>query len=300
MLQFKEIEKSSYRIYLKKNTKADYTMDEKQYCFKYINECCHPKCVYTRTRTNMRERFENFILRTNKKKTGLNILFYGSFLLYQELKLVLMLNSQLTEIHFTDYAYKNLLTNQDHTYINVFTEFMEYISARKLNTKVYIHSDPDKLNKSIMFHRRLDIICGIDIDYVYDKNNNRSIMKEIARNMLNIDGVMYMSQHDLVQVDLCCYEISNNNSVILVSTEDFVKPNYYTKYWIKNFFNKIYYPISIIGLLGTLFLIKKSPILAIIASTYYVIDILYKYLLDWDNPVSYKKKITKFSSLLKI
>ena len=303
MLQFNEVEELSYRLSFDKNIIPYHPRSAQKLTkinhFKHISECIDPKCVYTRNLTNIRERFEKKIVEKSNKNTKLNILFYGSFLLYQELKLILILKHQLAEVHFTDYAYKNILTNRNDNYVDAFTELMEFINVQNLNIKMYIHTDPDKLVDSLMFHKRFDIICGIDIDYSHGNNNNRPIMKNIAKNTLRNIGVMYLSQHNLDQVDLCCYEIASDGNVVLTSTEDFVKPDYYNKYWIQSLFDKLQYPINFIGLAYSAFLINKLPLVSIVTGTYCTIDIFYKYLLNWSNTTSFERRIKKFSSLLK-
>lgn len=284
-------------IYQCNDYSSDLELDNMK--FFYISECTDPTCVYTRCITNIRERFEKKILETAKNKNNIKILFFGSFLLYQELRISILLDNKISEIHLTDYAYKNFLNNNNKSYILAFTEFMNYIDLQKWNIKVYVHSDPDKLKRSKIFQRRFDIICGIDIDYTNGHNNNRPIMKEIAQNTLKINGVMYMSQHNLDQVDLCRYEISDNATIKLVSTEDFVKKEYYLKYTIQNLLYQLYYPFSFTGLYLSAIYFKKSPILSIITGTYCITGIVYKYLTTENNSNNFERKISIFSNLLK-
>jgi hypothetical protein len=267
--------------------------------FCHVSECSDSDCVYSREKTNIRERFENKILNIAQKKNNIKILFYGSFLLYQELRILLLLGNKISEIHLTDYAYKNFLNNKDESYILVFSEFIRYVESHKWNIKFYIHSDPDKLKNSIIFQRRFDIVCGIDIDYVKGNTNNRPIMKDIAENTLKINGVMFMSQHNLDQVDLCRYEITCNGKIKLVSTEDFVKKEYYLKYMAQDMLCKLYYPFSFIGLFFSAIILNKSPITALIGGTYCIVGIFHKYLMSDDDPNEFERNINNFSNLLK-
>ncbi|XWV24503.1 putative ORFan [Tupanvirus deep ocean] len=297
MLQFNGVDDSSYRILFNKNYKKDDLNNVST--FKHITECSDPDCAYTRNKTNIRDHFEKRIVGASNKFKNLKILFYGSFLLYQELKLVLLLNGHISEVHFTDYAYKNILTNNDMNYVAAFEEFFKFLNSKKINIKVYIHTDPDKLATSLIFRRRFDIICGIDIDYVKGNTNNRPIMKKIAENTLSINGLMYVSQNYIDQMDLCCYEISSDGKIKLTHTEDFVKDNYYQKYWVQSLMDKIKYPIAFIGVMCGFLLSKKNPILSIMTGTFFTVDILHKYLLDWDSPKSFEREIKKFNSLIK-
>lgn len=267
--------------------------------FNYISECSDPRCVYTRKKTNMRERFENKILKRAQKKHNIKILFFGSFLLLQELKILLLINDRVSEVHLTDYAYQNFLYKNDNSYIMAFKEFIEFIKKQKWNINVYVHSDPEELKNSIMFQRRFDIICGIDIDYSKGKLDNRPIMKMIAENTLKIDGIMYVSQHNLDQVDLCQYRIENNGKIKLINAEYFVKKEYYVKYMLQNLFYKLYHTFSFTGLFFSTLFLKKSPFTSLMVGTYCTIDIFYRYLTKGDNSRDFEININSFYSLQK-
>lgn len=302
MLQFTKVDDSIYTLNLKRNSNSLFYIqsldndDAKQ--FNYITECSDPTCVYTRDKTVVRDKFEEKIVNFCQKKTNLKFLFYGSFLLYQELKIILLLADQVSEIHFTDYAYKDMLTNNNR-YILAFNEFMEYIHREKINIRVYIHTDPDKIYKSTILRRRFDIVCGIDIDYTKGNINNRPIMKKIAEHVLKIDGQMYLSQHSLDQVDLCCYEISSKGIIQLIRTEDYVKKKYYNKYWCQNLVQKIRFAHSFVGIFCVMLMIKKSPIISIAGGSYYIVDIVNKYLLD-NKPYNFDRQIKNFAEVIRL
>ncbi len=299
MLQFLKVEDSIYRLNLKRNSDLlsnDYTMISQ---FEHITECCDPTCIYTRYKTTVREKFEEKIVKSCEHKTNLKFLFYGSFLLYQELKLILLLADQLSEIHFTDYAYEDLASkDDDNRYILALSEFMSFIHKEKINVRVYVHTNPDKITQSTILRRRFDIICGIDIDYTNGETNNRPIMKKIAEHTLKINGKMLMSQHFIDQVDLCCYEISSKGFVQLIKTEDYVKPSYYNKYWYQNILCKLDFANSLVGLLCMIMVTKNTPIISIAGGTYCAIDLVNKYLLE-NKPNYFKREIKNFSCIIK-
>ena len=164
-------------------------------------------------------------------------------------------------------------------FVNAFTEFYKYIKSRKLNIIIYIHCDPEKLITSSLFKRRFDVICGIDIDYTYGITNNRPIMKEISENTLKIDGSMYLSQHNTDQVDLCRYELNSIGKIIMIQTDDFVKPYYYAKYKFSN----IWHNVNIIGpFMISIASIQLWPI-SIISATYAIIALMDKYFFDFKD-----------------
>lgn len=267
--------------------------------FQYISECSDPDCAYYRRTTNMRERFEEKIIKTSTNKQNIKILCYASFLLYQELRIALLLGDKISEIHFIDYAYNNFLTQPCNLYFNAFVEFMTLINLAKLDIKVFVHTNPDELKTSKIFQRTFDIICGIDVDYVHGNTNNRPIMKDIAKNTLQINGVMYTSQQNLDQVDLCKYEIMSSGNIKLIDAEDFIKPSYYIKYTLGNLFNKLVYHSGIIGLLLSTTIHKKFPITSIIMGTCCSLYALHKYIEDDDNCDYFNRQTKKFADLMK-
>lgn len=266
---------------------------------KYISECADTGCVYSREKTDIRERFEKKIYQTVFNKKNIKILFYGSFLLYQELRILSMISPNVIEVHLTDYAYKDFLINPKNNFTPAFTEFIECVRSMNPNINVYVHTDPDKLVDSNLFKRRFDIICGIDIDYAKGIVDNRPMMKKIATNTLKIDGVMYLSQHNLDQVDLCTYEITEHGDIKLTVAEDFVKTPYYGKYKFQHFLFSIYYFLSFIGLLFSASVLEKSPLTSIVMGTYCWLGIFHEYLNGEDGQNYFKRIINKFSNILK-
>jgi hypothetical protein len=298
MLRFIQVEDSIYRIILKQDdndTKQNTVTAE----FKYVTECEDPTCIYTRNKTKIREKFEEKIFDSCQKKRNLKILFYGSFLLYQELKIILLLADQISEIHFTDYAYKNILKNKNEQLIFAFDEFMQYIYKEKINVQVYIHTNPERICESHTLRRRFDVVCGIDIDYAKGVTNNRPIMRRIAEHALKIDGKMFLSQHNIDQLDLCCYKITAQGNIKLVRTEDYVKAEYYKKYWLQNLAKKLELGYGFIGIFCALLLVNKSPIISIATGTFCTVDIFGKYLLGINKINTFKREINFLPDLIK-
>ncbi|AYV84943.1 MAG: putative orfan [Satyrvirus sp.] len=290
-LQYNIIENSSYRL----SAKNKYNNKSPNY--NNISECSDPSCVYYRPNTILREKYENKIIDTIGDKTNIKILFYGSFMLYQELKILAALKNKISEIHLTDYAYKNFHENE---YCSAFSQFIEYIAEQKLTTKVYLHCKPDELKNSSLFKRRFDIICGIDIDYEPNSIDNQLTMREIANNTLKIDGVMYISQNNIDQVGLFQYEIGSAGKIIITKTEDYVKSEYYNIYVIQNIlfnlYNLINFLISL--LLISVIILKKWLIIPIIMGLYSFISIMYYYLNIYSTN-NYERNIKRFDEIYK-
>lgn len=209
-----------------------------------ISECNDPYCIYSRSVSNLREKYEDKIMSEAIDKNNLSILFFGSFLLQQELQILKLLGNKILEIHLTDYVYKNFMTNEKICL--AIDNFMEYIIMSDFNIDLYIHTEPDKLKHSIIYQRRFDIICGIDIDSI-EHYDNRQIMKEIATNNLKLDGAMIISQNTIDLVDLCRYELDDQRTIKLISTEDYVKDPYFINYKIQNMICNIFSYLDCFG-----------------------------------------------------
>lgn len=308
------VEDSSYRILYKESQKSPFLVNKiqeninshqnekhntqhSQSKLSYISECTDPICIYTRQNTKIREIFEKKIVDESKNKSNIKILFYGSFLLYQEFRFLLLMGNRIAEIHFTDYAYQFFLSHKPNPYILAFNEYVEQIKTQNFDIKVYVHDNPDKLKTSKKFQRRFDIICGIDIDYSQGKLNNRPTMKEIAINTLKINGFMYLSQNYLDQVDICRYEIVENGDVRLITSDDYIKPAYYFNYAAQSNLISLYYPLCLTGFVISCFLVKKNKYISFIASNIFTIGIIHNLL---DNSQNYfKRNIKKFTSIIK-
>lgn len=218
-------------------------------------------------------------------------------MLLQELRILELLGNNVSEVHLTDFAYENFSNDVNNCYNRAFVQFMQLIKEKCLETRVYVHTDPNKLKTSNKFNRRFDVICGIDIDWAHGCTNHRPIMKEIAANTLKIDGMMCISQNFEDQVDLCHYEISDNGDIVLVRTEDYVKPPYYGKYIFEHTFTKAYYYLSILVLLLISLVINNLTIPSILASLYCLFCIV-THFFECEH-TSYDRKIKNLVIIIK-
>lgn len=229
----------------------------------HIYECSLPLCIFTRTDTNIRERFEKKIIDFARNRNHIKILFFSSFMLFQELKILMMLNTHIDEIHFTDYAYHDWKNESDNKYHIAFKQFMQFIRSNRLKTSVIVHLVPDLLRTSHMWHKQFDIIAGIDIDVIISESRghfrNRKIITDMASVALKSDGMMCVSQHFKDLVDLSHYAISKN-ATILKNIDMFVKPPYYKKYLLQSWLMLLIHPyvLCIHILLGTILLISNG------------------------------------------
>ena len=302
MVRFIMIENDSYRIVLS-NALNNYIEE-----LKYINECKNESCMYSRNITKMRNKFEEKIVASLHNNNNINILFYSSFLLYQEFQILKLLANKISEIHFTDYAYNDFLcSSSNNIYILAFQEFLNYITKNNLKIRLYVHSNPDKLFDTIIYQRRFDIICGIDIDSSINKIDNRVIMKKIAQRTLKINGIMILSQNFADQIDLCCYKISDSGNIEFIHSDDYVKPEYYIKYSLQNIIYHSFYPLKIAGLTSMINFLPKisasfsifgmNPIVGILASTCCLVYLFYDIII-FDGKNYRKRNIKNFSEII--
>lgn len=219
------VEKSSYKLSYNSSSRHLSTMANATSRFKYISECSDDPCVYNRQKYNIREKFEEKIYDEIYHRKNIKILFYGSYLLYQELKILFLICGHVSEFHFTDYAYINF----EDKYMMAFTEFMDFASPFGHNIDFYVHTNPDTLKQSVLFHNNFDIICGLDIDSYFWNVDGRIVMKNIAKNALKNGGILLVSQQYLELVNL--KKFSNFYGILkLVSNEIFIRKGPYEKY----------------------------------------------------------------------
>lgn len=222
------VEDHSYRVHNNNKNINGYNL-------QYISECYDKNCLYSRENTIIRKKYEDLISKKISTKNGVSILFYGSWLLYQELCICIRNLDRIREIHFTDYGYMNLKKN--HLCFLALKEFKFIISKPGLN--IYIHTNPDFLINSSFCKKRFDIVCGIDIDYQFGIQNNRPIMQSISLNTLKKDGIMIVSQNNLDLIDISQYQIVSNKLQMIYTTE-YIKGEFYVfhklMYYLKYLF----------------------------------------------------------------
>lgn len=212
--------------------------------FKHVSECSDDPCVYNRQKYNIRERFEEKIYNEIFHRKNIKILFYGSYLLYQELKILFLICGHVSEFHFTDYAYANF----ENKYVMAFTEFMDIASPFGRNIDFYVHTNPDTLKQSVLFNNNFDIICGLDIDSYFWNVDGCIVMKNIAKNTLKNGGILLVSQQYLELVNL--KKFSNFGGILkLVSKEIFVRKEPYEKYKMQKICRFLWYFLLFIVLL---------------------------------------------------
>lgn len=255
---------------------------------KYITECSNNDCIYNRNKTKLRQKFQNKIIKFANNKKNIKILFFGSFLLLQELIITRLLNKKVTEVHFVDYAYKNFL--KDNIFIATFTEFIDWTIKYDLDIKIYIHTNPEHLIISTFCKKRFDIISGIDFysETVYDDN----CIKKIAINTLNETGMMFLSQNRLNLIDILCYQIRHKH-IELVKAVDYLKTEYYYSYKSQYLLAQLLRPYNFF-IIVIPFLIYYPKI-----SSLFLLVYIYYYCFIGRKQYKHKYKILNYKILLK-
>lgn len=287
MVYFTRICSSSYQISI-----YDSSIVTNCEIFKYISECNSVNCIYNRSLTNIRSKFESVVLNLSNK-SNIKILFYGSFMLYQELQIIMKLKNRLKEIHFTDAMYSNMFNEDenyfykkptDNKYISAFSELLFYLSNNKIFVPIYIHTDPSKLAYTEFFKKRFDYVVGIDIDYIYPGNkiDNFDIMKNISINTIIDSGHMVISQNFKDLVDISIYK-KNNKSIQLLKSYMYIKKEYILKNRIIRLFKKSQFSLSVLGLTLSCNNVYNNKYLATISGLIFAYNILLN--LKKNNPV---------------
>ncbi len=227
MLKYLNIDETTHKIiYVPKNKNRP--------IFKNISECRETDCVYSRSNTQFRSIFERKIISISNKKKNINILFYGSFMLLQEIKILDMIHQNVSEVHFVDVAYQEMYSLMRNKYNALFSELMQYVHHKSWDLAVFVHRDPVKLSESTCFKNRFDMICGIDVDYKFHIINNRFLMKKIAQNTLCTSGKLVSSMHYENMVDLCIHKFDIDRNLELCSVTDYVKKKYFLQIKFKS------------------------------------------------------------------
>lgn len=263
-----------------------------------ITECCDPNCIYARSTSRLREKFEEKIHCFIGQKKNIKILFYASYLLAQELRIIALLSDKISEIHITDFAYKYWSDDPDNIFNQAFTQLIDIITRNGLNIPIYLHKDPMNLCTNKTYHRLFDVICGIDIDYVDSDRDHRLIMKDIAKNSLRLDGMLFNSRHYLDQVDISSYQIDNYGNVSLVETNDYVKNKYYKIYILEEFFDKAYNFLLFLFLVVIHFSIQLADKITLCGLLYIFTTIFMRCIQRRKN--NYRRKIEKLENIIKV
>lgn len=270
--------------------------------YKNIKECSDPICKFNRQYTNIREIFEKKIMEDVKKKNFINILFYASYLLWQEVTILLPIIEKVKEIHLFDIAYADLFSSKVNNLNNkdcllAINQFVHLVKNLKNNIDIYVHTDPTYLKTGFLFKRRFDIVCGIDMDFFKGNFDYFSLLKEIASHSLKINGSLYQSQSKIDLLEISKYKISFKGFLIIDSIEHFVFETFYLIYRLNVFAYKLKIFIGFVGIIFSILFLKYIPVVSILIGTYGAIDVIYKFL--FKENLSTKIKIEKYENILK-
>lgn len=263
------------------------------YTLKYLHECdCD---TYSRKVNNFRQLHAKKIYCEVEKKQNVKILFYNCYLLLHELYIILSIHEYVDEIHLTDNIYSNIF-NSDYVtnisgYIDVreleninlenntnariilaLFEFLSIIKKHNVNSKIYIHINPNKIIKDTFYYHYFDVISAIDfldnneyyVTHENVKNKNISFIHNIFGIVSTIDIIqqceiykfmMVLLKHNAVSViginsyeisDIRCIYIFRYNEIncgLSYEIENYILKNYYTNIATKlviSFFSIIY------------------------------------------------------------
>ena len=204
MIGFTYVEKSMYRVVIDNASEPNK--------FKYISECSNINCIFTRSITDLRQRFEDQIVAECKSMNRVSLLFYSSFLLLNQLNIMKDAYEHVEEIHLVDYVYQDIFSSQINSSLNIndvigaITEFSNYVLSKNSSIRIYIHTDPFNIKNNIMMFRRVDIVSAIDTGYSTHNYDDLKIIKEISNHVLKSSGNTHLSLR--INGDVLCRIIS--------------------------------------------------------------------------------------------
>lgn len=202
----------------------------------FLSECTDPNCIYSRSRSKLRYLYEDIIVSHCISRERVNIMFYASHNLLQELIILKKIAHCVDEVHLVDLSYENV-----DNYYNAFTFFSSEIRRINPYIKIYHHHNLLLLEGNRLFLHRIDLIGGIDIDYIHNKFDHlvhRRLIHKIANYVLKIGGKLIISQHFNDIVDMAEYQQNSQYLLVPVTINDFVKPDFYYDYISKHNHNK--------------------------------------------------------------
>jgi hypothetical protein len=126
----------------------------------YVEECCNDDCVYNRSNTCLRHKYEIKLGELIKKKDNCKLLFFNPYKLLQELNILLTYGTNVSEVHLIDFQYKDI-ANFMIIFGNIIMEFVNTIYSKYPNILIYIHSFDE--NFYDYYNSYFDIIGAIDI-----------------------------------------------------------------------------------------------------------------------------------------
>lgn len=175
--------------------------------FKYLTECDSPTCVFNRSHTKIRQIYQSVVvanaIKINSAKMNgkLSILFYASFMCYQELQIIYDLHEYVDQIHLYDSMYSKIHSKNRVRY--AIEEFVINVKILNPKIKIYLHGlidDKIQLDK-------FDMICGIDIES--DHNKNRLLMWRLAKH-LSYNGQIILAYYDNPDIYIRVYKLASN------------------------------------------------------------------------------------------
>jgi len=212
----------------------------------FLSECDDHNCIYARSRSKLRYLYEQIIVSFCVARKRVNIMFYASHKLLQEFIILKKIAHCVNEIHLIDFSYENI-----NEYKNEFAFFQNQIKKINPSINIYFHHSLSLLESNKSFFRRIDLIGGIDIDYVHKKIDHmyhRHMIKKLAGYALNIGGKLVISQHFNDMIDMAEYQQNSHYALVPVMINDFVKPAFYHDYISKHNHDTLcshnIYPIS--------------------------------------------------------
>jgi hypothetical protein len=259
--------------------------------FNVLYECYDPQCIYSRHVSHIRTIMEEKMVHLSKKLTEnkkINVLFFSSYLLLQEIKIILSMGKMINEVHITDYTYKKLFnTDSGNIYYLGILQFLLVLNYYQIKPELYVHTDPKKIKKLDWMKNRLDLIFGVDIDDInHPCYYTRNLILSLSIFGLREKGKILISQNFLDLVDITIYS-KNHEYMKIIDVEHYVKLSFW-KHFLRN--NIIF---ILMGILFLLSFLNQSYGLFLISLMMSLVGIIFQ------RKYFFYKKIRHIKSILK-
>ena len=155
-------------------------------------------------------------------------MFYASYKLLQELIIIKKIGYRVSEIHLIDTAYSDI-----HDFRSAFQFFSDQVHKINPLIKIFFYDNLSSIEDDELLKNRIDIIGGIDIDYVHSNMNHfdhRFQIKYMASGVLKVGGRLVVSQHFNDLIDISEYQCDPCGKILPVIINDYVKSDFYDEY----------------------------------------------------------------------
>ena len=199
-----------------------------------LSECNDETCIFTRSKTTIRENMEDMIQKFCHGKKNLIVLSYHCYLLLQEKKLLEKIGKYVAELHLFDTYYEDHL--KDTRVQLAIQALVKYAFFNHPHLKIFVHT---KMNNLLKFTKnKFDVLYGIDMETSFNDVDHGPIIRKIAETILRFHGQLFLSQKNILDVKVNLAHFCKKQNLELI------KEKRYTKNILANKTKIFFFPVS--------------------------------------------------------